>query len=562
MRKPLAVLGLALTASLGAIPAADALAAPTASSPLDTRSPASYSQQLPPAPPSSPLSSSNAVSGAQIIQTALQYLGYPYTATGNSPATGFSCIGFVSYVYRANGIQLPGDLGGAIAYAPQVPFSELQPGDILYFKNTFWTGLSHAAIYLGGGRFVHAENYGAGVRISSFNNDKYDYNYWIAHYLGANRPWGGAAVTPVIGSPPPPPAVGFSASTPGASAVQPAAGGVPAVVTAPSLNVRSAPSRAGAVQSVVAQGTSITIIGRSGRWVHVQLADGSQGWVMRAYISRGAGSTPTPVASAQTNPNIGNPTAPVRAGAPAAIRPRVAARVATTQMRVTGVRIHTAPSVGAPVETTTFAGQRLRVIAHSNGWMEVRLPSGQVGWVVASFTAGVHRTGGQVQATRQTQTPAQIRTRVTTGGASTQMRVSGVRIHTSPAISAPVETSTYAGQRLQVIARSNGWMEVRLPSGQVGWLVASYTSGARQSTAPRTTYAARQTRLTVRRSYAGGSVLSAGVRVHSAPGLSSRVVGMAIAGTHVQVLGRGAGWTLVRLPSGQVGYVYSAYVRK
>src|SRR5579872_1552919 len=147
----------------------------------------------------------NSVSGAQIVQTALKYLGYRYTTVGNSPSTGFSCIGFVSYVYQENGIPLPGDLEGAQAYAPGIAFSAILPGDILYFQNTVWPGISHAAIYLGGGRFIHAEWYNRGVVISSFTNDPVDGDYWIGKYLGANRPWAGpaagGAITPLPETP-------------------------------------------------------------------------------------------------------------------------------------------------------------------------------------------------------------------------------------------------------------------------------------------------------------------------------------------------------------------------
>src|SRR5437588_4647020 len=171
MRRPLIALSLAVSAGIGVIPVAEASAAttpshveqgskPSQSTTAPTTSTAS-SSTAPGSPSysanaSSPTRSPNSVSGASIVQTAMKYLGYPYTATGNSPSTGFSCIGFVSYVYRLNGINLPGDLGGALAFAPRVAFANLQPGDILYFQNTVWAGLSHAAIYIGGGRFVHA----------------------------------------------------------------------------------------------------------------------------------------------------------------------------------------------------------------------------------------------------------------------------------------------------------------------------------------------------------------------------------------------------------------------
>src|SRR5579875_766503 len=132
MRKPLIAFSLAVVASIGAGSTAS-LAAPASVptthsvshiSPLS--SPSTTPTSVPNASPAQSQSSLPAVSGAQIVATAMKYLGYPYTATGNSPSTGFSCIGFASYVYQTNGIPLPGYLQGAYDYAPKVSYSQLE----------------------------------------------------------------------------------------------------------------------------------------------------------------------------------------------------------------------------------------------------------------------------------------------------------------------------------------------------------------------------------------------------------------------------------------------------
>lgn len=65
---------------------------------------------------------------------------------------------------------------------------DLQPGDVVYFSNTIWLGLSHAGIYIGNGQFIHAEWYNVGVTITSFTADPHDWSYWQGHYATANRP--------------------------------------------------------------------------------------------------------------------------------------------------------------------------------------------------------------------------------------------------------------------------------------------------------------------------------------------------------------------------------------
>jgi uncharacterized protein YgiM (DUF1202 family) len=555
MRKPLVALGLALSTGLGVMPGAAVLAATTASSPSGTKYTTSYS---PPSPPQNtrPV---NAISGAAIVQFAMKYIGYPYTATGNSPSTGFSCIGFVSYVYRSLGIRLPGNLGDALAFAPQVPFSDLEPGDILYFQNTVWNGLSHAAIYIGGGRFIHAEWYGKGVRISSFNNDTLDGNYWISKYLGANRPWSGAAVAPVVGIPSSPPGVGAS-KTPGVSTAQAVVANGTAGVTKASLNVRSGPSKQYAVQTVLGQGASVSIVGRVNGWYKIQLPNGTIGYVEARYVSKGTVANPSVAAQVVPNPPLANattPSAPRRAGVPPAVKPGLGAtgRRPTAQVRANGLRVHSTPSVNASVVTSIAAGERVQILARINGWMKVRTASGQVGWIVASYTnkpvAATRST-----AVRNTSAQANVRPRTPLTGPTTTVKASGLRVHSTPSLNGAVVTSIPAGQRVQILARINGWMKVRTAGGYVGWIVASYTRAARGSTAAGSTVAAKSS------SYRSGPTLTAGVRVHASPGLRSRVTTVAAAGTHVTVLGYHGAWMLVRLPSGQTGYVYASYVRR
>ncbi len=516
MRKPLLALSLAVAvAGLAALPA-EALAAQSA-----TKSTHSSSARA----------SANSVSGAQIVQTALRYLGVPYSLTGATPKQGFSCIGFVSYVYHLNGIALPGDLGGAIAYAPQVPFSQLQPGDILYFQNTIWTGLSHAAIYIGGGRFVHSEWFGyGGVRISSFNNDPRDGNYWITKYLGANRPWGGPSLAPVVTDPT------GSVTPPTTSVVRQVQGGTAATVTVSSLNVRSGPSKSNSVQQVVGKGESLTIIGKSGGWDKVQLPDGTIGWV----VNYGVAST-TSATSSVANPTVGNPSAQRKVGSPTTVR-----RLPQVGVRVASLNVHSSPSVSAPVIGGVVKGQKVQVLSRSGGWMKVRTPTGFVGWIVSSYTTGSRRSTAT-----QRYSPAKVGS--TLSGPTLSSRVSGLRIHSWASTSSGVVGSLAVGQKAQIIARSGGWVKVRTSSGVTGWVVSSYTSAGGSSI----TYAAmRSSRVNTR-----GPVVTVGARVHAAPGLKARVVGLVAAGTHVTVLGYRAGWAWVRLPSGMTGYVYGSFVR-
>jgi len=120
---------------------------------------------------------------ALVVTTAHTLLGAPYAYIGDDPNTGFSCIGFIHYLYAQIGIDVPYDLGGAYAEGPRVAASDLRPGDLVFFSNTVWRGLSHVALYVGDGAIIGADNYATGVESTRLSDP-----YWAAHYTGATRP--------------------------------------------------------------------------------------------------------------------------------------------------------------------------------------------------------------------------------------------------------------------------------------------------------------------------------------------------------------------------------------
>ncbi len=120
--------------------------------------------------------------GATIVSIAYKYNGYRYRYGGSSPS-GFDCSGFVYYVYRQAGIAIGRDTNAQYNSGTRVSFNNLQPGDIVLFSNTYRRGLSHAAIYIGGGKIIHAVNESVGVTVSNLNS-----SYWRSHFTTGVRP--------------------------------------------------------------------------------------------------------------------------------------------------------------------------------------------------------------------------------------------------------------------------------------------------------------------------------------------------------------------------------------
>ena len=130
-----------------------------------------------------PVTSSTGESGGGVLSTAIRNLGARYVWGGTSPA-GFDCSGFVWYVHKEIGRPISRVLEGQLSGGPRISKDALQPGDTVFFANTYMPGLSHVGIYIGGGRFIHASDELTGVTISSLSD-----GYWRVRYLGATRLW-------------------------------------------------------------------------------------------------------------------------------------------------------------------------------------------------------------------------------------------------------------------------------------------------------------------------------------------------------------------------------------
>lgn len=113
------------------------------------------------------------------VTTAKSLMGTPY-AWGGSSLSGFDCSGFIYYAANQAGKKM-GRYSAEGYYSRTFYVDQPQPGDLVFFENTYKRGISHVGIYLGDNQFIHADEK-KGVSIANLSNP-----YYTAHFDGFKR---------------------------------------------------------------------------------------------------------------------------------------------------------------------------------------------------------------------------------------------------------------------------------------------------------------------------------------------------------------------------------------
>ncbi|MDQ0217377.1 peptidase [Peribacillus cavernae] len=97
--------------------------------------------------------------------------------TASDIANGrFDCSGFVAWAYSQAGISLPAHTDALKNAGSQISYSQIQPGDLVFFDTYKKDG--HVGIYVGGGKFIGSQS-STGVAIVSMTN-----GYWKGVFNG------------------------------------------------------------------------------------------------------------------------------------------------------------------------------------------------------------------------------------------------------------------------------------------------------------------------------------------------------------------------------------------
>jgi cell wall-associated NlpC family hydrolase len=121
------------------------------------------------------------IDGAQVVHEAQQYVGVPYRSGGTS-SSGMDCSGLVVTVFEKFGVALPRTSHDLAEFGAKVDRSQLEPGDLVFFRTSGSTRITHVGIYSGDGEFIHAS-----TRSRRVKYDRLDNRYFRKRYATARR---------------------------------------------------------------------------------------------------------------------------------------------------------------------------------------------------------------------------------------------------------------------------------------------------------------------------------------------------------------------------------------
>lgn len=302
------------------------------------------------------------------------------------------------------------------------------------------------------------------------------------------------------------------------------------------LNVRSGPGTQHSRLTTVSLATILTVLQKQGAWLQVRLPSGQTGWVAAEYT--------TPVAAPAPPPSTPQPPVSTTPATPATLQPGTVAVV-----NVSVLNVRSGPDTAFQLLTTVSRDTALTILQAQGEWLQVKLPSGQTGWVSAQYT--------DIPAASPPQQPPSGGTPsipdIIAAGTTAVLNVNSFNVRSSPNDESEIMSTIYRNSVLPVISKQGEWLQVELPSGQAGWVTATYTTLVPPAQQPSPSVPSPDIQKMA-------VVTVSALNARSAPSTDAPIITLLPQATTLPIISEQGDWLQVSLLSGQTAWVAGWHV--
>lgn len=101
----------------------------------------------------------------RVVAFAFDQLGKPYR-WGSAGPNSYDCSGLTLAAWDRAGVRLPHNAARQYDAMAHLSRDDLRPGDLVFF----YSRISHVGVYIGGGKMIHAPEYGENVRVAPIDS--------------------------------------------------------------------------------------------------------------------------------------------------------------------------------------------------------------------------------------------------------------------------------------------------------------------------------------------------------------------------------------------------------
>jgi len=124
----------------------------------------------------------SATVGDSIVTHARGKLGCEYSSGSEGPDK-FDCSGFAKWCHKQAGITLTRTASDQSTHGSSVSWSDLKPGDLVFFDTASSGAVTHVGIYSGNNNMIHSPKPRDVVKEVSLKT------YWPERFISARRNW-------------------------------------------------------------------------------------------------------------------------------------------------------------------------------------------------------------------------------------------------------------------------------------------------------------------------------------------------------------------------------------